>query len=396
MSNVLDINDNKCTSCQVCAAVCPANAVKINLNENGFYRPEIDAEKCVSCGKCKKVCYKFDDNVLMADECMGVYACKSDASVLNDVTSGGIAYLLAKKAITEGYRVVGVTYDTERNIAITEIADTNIEQFKGSKYIQAYTIDAFKGILKDKTNSKYMVFGLPCHIYALKKAVGLNKNEKDFVFVDLFCHGCPSMLLWNKSLKKAQEKLGTDTFEKVEFRSKKKGWHEFCLNFETADKRTFISDGFGPFYSLFFSNLVLNDACRDCKLRSTLEYTDIRLGDFWGWQYDEDVTGVSAVTAVSKTGAEWLKKLPENVFVAEHSLKDVVKGQSYGKIYAVDAEKRAEIIDLLKSEIPIDEVQKIFKSKLSMKSKIKNIIKRIVYMMPQSVRIIVRKRFHQN
>ena len=60
----MNITDNSairdCTSCQMCAAVCPKDAITIQLNENGFYRPYLDAEKCVDCGLCVRVCYKFD------------------------------------------------------------------------------------------------------------------------------------------------------------------------------------------------------------------------------------------------------------------------------------------------------------------------------------------------
>lgn len=58
----MNINDrnfiHKCTSCQICASVCPKEAISINLNLDGFYRPYIDKDKCVNCGICKKVCYK--------------------------------------------------------------------------------------------------------------------------------------------------------------------------------------------------------------------------------------------------------------------------------------------------------------------------------------------------
>lgn len=54
----MNINDrnfiHKCTSCQICASVCPKEAISINLNLDGFYRPYIDKDKCVNCGICKK------------------------------------------------------------------------------------------------------------------------------------------------------------------------------------------------------------------------------------------------------------------------------------------------------------------------------------------------------
>ncbi len=395
MNNIISFNDEKCTSCQVCAAVCPTNAISIYLNENGFYRPSVNSEKCISCGKCRRVCYKFDNSVSMSDECKAVYACKGETDILSDVTSGGVAYLLAKQAVSEGYKVVGVTYDKERNIAVSEITDIDVERFKGSKYIQSYTVDVFRKILSEKTDTRYMIFGLPCHIYALRKVINGSMYENNFVFVDLFCHGCPSMLLWEKTLKKAEDVLGTDEFKKVEFRSKKKGWHEFCVNFETNEKKVFISDEFGAFYRLFFSNLILNNVCEDCKLRSTLAYTDIRLGDFWGWQYDEDITGVSAVTAVSDVGYEWLQKLPKNIFITEHSMSDVIRCQSYGEVYEVDKQKRRELLELLKSDVDIDEIQKTFEKSLPLKAKIKKYIKKAISFMPGFLRNSIKKGFHR-
>ena len=76
------------------------------------------------------------------------------------------------------------------------------------------------------------------------------------------------------------------------------------------------------FYRLFFSDKVLNEACSDCKLRSTLKYTDIRLGDFWGDEYDNNIKGVSAVTAVTELGYEWISQLPKEMFIKEHKLSD--------------------------------------------------------------------------
>lgn len=41
-----------CTSCQVCAAVCPKEAITIDLNPDGFYRPLVNESKCIDCGLC--------------------------------------------------------------------------------------------------------------------------------------------------------------------------------------------------------------------------------------------------------------------------------------------------------------------------------------------------------
>ena len=62
--NINDISAKRnCTSCQMCAAVCPKNAINISLDADGFYRPIINDELCVDCGLCTKVCYKFENKI---------------------------------------------------------------------------------------------------------------------------------------------------------------------------------------------------------------------------------------------------------------------------------------------------------------------------------------------
>ena len=37
-----------CCGCSACALVCPTNAIKMKVNEDGFYTADIDKEKCIS------------------------------------------------------------------------------------------------------------------------------------------------------------------------------------------------------------------------------------------------------------------------------------------------------------------------------------------------------------
>lgn len=386
---------NTCTSCQLCAAVCPINAIEIHLNANGFYRPSVEGSKCINCGNCIKNCYKFDSNVSMKSEYQQAWSCKAaKKQILENTTSGGVAYLLARIAAEEDYAVFGVAYDSEKNRAIAKIAKENIEQFSGSKYIQAYTADAFDELLQNCKNKNVLIFGLPCQIYAIDK-FSREKNFRDkLILVDLFCHGCPSMLLWDANLKHVQEKLGETTFDKVEFRSKKRGWHEFCETFRKDDKEYIAYGENSFFYQLFFSNQLLNDACGDCKLRGTLAYCDIRLGDFWGNYYDEDKEGVSAVVAVTEKGKEFLGKLPSEIFIKEHSLEDICKFQSYDNKYVINNRIRSELLDLLKNGSPIESVAKRYKKALPLKDKIKRFVKKCFSLLPQSLRFKIKKIIH--
>ena len=193
----------ECTSCQVCGAVCPKEAIHIELNKDGFYRPIIDQNKCIDCGICLKACYKYDEQISITTEeklkDIPVYAASAkDDDVLSNTTSGGVADILCKHLIEEGYQCVGVSYDQEKDIAINTIASTQKETdaFRGSKYIQSFTYPAFKELLGKKVDGKYAVFGTPCHIYALDRHLRRIKKREQFLLIDIFCHGCPSLTIW--------------------------------------------------------------------------------------------------------------------------------------------------------------------------------------------------------
>ena len=107
----MNINDSSairlCTSCQMCAAVCPKHIINISLDINGFYRPTVEVDSCIDCGLCVKVCYKFDTSIEDFDSkklaTTTLYAASAkDKTTLSKTTSGGIADLLARKFIASG------------------------------------------------------------------------------------------------------------------------------------------------------------------------------------------------------------------------------------------------------------------------------------------------------
>ena len=51
----------ECTGCGACKNICPVNAISMQYDEYGFYKPAVDMEKCIKCGKCEKTCPKLED-----------------------------------------------------------------------------------------------------------------------------------------------------------------------------------------------------------------------------------------------------------------------------------------------------------------------------------------------
>lgn len=356
--NVLDKSAKReCTSCQLCSTMCARDAIKIEMNDDGFYRPVVDTDKCTDCGLCTKVCYKFDEDVkITTPEQLArtqLYsAWSNDDELVRNTTSGGIGDLLAHELLKQGYKVVGCVYNDEKVRAEHRIATTEEEllPFRGSKYIQSYNFEAFKEVVNNCRQEKYAVFGTPCQIYALSKIAEMKKVRDQFVFLDFYCHGCPSLHVWTKYQAYLKCKTGVNTFDKVEFRSKANGWGAFCVSVIKDGKRIFKSSrNLRGFYELFFCDQVLNDGCGECQLRGTLEYTDIRMGDFWGKKFLNNTRGVSGISVVTDRGREIFEAvIKQDMTATLCDYQEFLPYQSYGKFHHPRPAARKAILESLK------------------------------------------------
>lgn len=58
---VLFEKKENCCGCAACYSVCPAKAIVMEFDNEGFLYPEINEEKCIHCYKCQSVCaFKID------------------------------------------------------------------------------------------------------------------------------------------------------------------------------------------------------------------------------------------------------------------------------------------------------------------------------------------------
>lgn len=396
-SNVMNIANNRairpCTSCQMCSAVCPTGAITISLDADGFYRPLITEEQCINCELCTKVCYKFDSDIKMTSpEKLGSYilyaAAALDDKTISATTSGGIADILAKELIKQGYICTGVIYDNERNIAkgITAATSDETDAFRGSKYIQSYSEEAFKELVSQCKTKKIAVFGTPCQIYAIHKFACRAGVKNNLLLIDLYCHGCPTLNLWKKHIQEIVNNNSEQRIASVNFRSKIKGWgsdYHMVVNTINKNNNYVIDCHKNKFYTLFFSNAVLNEACTECKLRSTLEYTDIRLGDFWGPKYIKNRRGISAVTLITEKGKKVFDAVKRQLWTKEHSFDDFIEYQSFGQEYNINKELRTELLHQLASpDIPLQTiVNHLYKSQSTIQT-LKRIVKQCVMLLP--------------
>lgn len=390
-----------CTSCQMCAVVCPKDAITIELDELGFYRPVLHKDRCIDCGVCTKVCYKYKQIAVTSEASfpnIDVWAAKSkEAEILAETTSGGVADILVDKLISLGYICCGVIYDYKENIARNKIAVNRKEtlEFRGSKYIQSYTFSAFKELVLNYPDQKIAIFGTPCHIFAIDQYLTFKKKRKNALLIDFYCHGCPTINLWKKYVKENFASYSTDLCD-IKFRSKRYGWGVYCIEATGKGGYKFSSRLVNnDFYTLFFSDHVLNESCHMCELRHSLEYTDIRIGDFWGKQYDLDRKGVSIISPMTLHGKEIFELVKEKMEVTRHQQCDVVPFQSWKKIYKPNRELRKQLLyELSDDKYSLRHSINLYYHKMSIKKRIIMFLKNYLLYLPIPVYSVIKKMYH--
>lgn len=366
-------NIHNCYGCGVCATACGQKIINIDLNKDGFYEPYIsDESKCTNCGICTEVCAYLQDKLSLEEKEMYPYAAWSkDHVIRKKCSSGGVSFEIGKYLLSKGYKVCGVKYDAENNRAIHYIASTVEELLPtiGSKYIQSYTVNGFKAINRKE---KYLITGTPCQIDSFRRYIRKFRCEDNFVLLDFFCHGVPSMWLWRKYIKWAEKQVGEVTY--ASWRNKWTGWHDSWamgingkghnsekINTKKNPKeKNYIASRRSQgdmFYQLFLNDCCLGKQCYEhCKYKYNHSSADIRIGDLWGKTYQDNEEGVSSVISFTKKGHEILQQC--NCTFIEHTFEVVAEGQM--KTMPLISQKYHVAMALLKTNLSLTTITSFF------------------------------------
>ena len=131
------------------------------------------------------------------------------------------------------------------------------------------------------------------------------------------------MNLWNKYLGEHEK----ENIREIGFRSKEYGWHSWSLRFRYKDGSVRDDHNKNMFYKFFFSNLCLNEACYHCNFKAMKSDADIRVGDFWGKKYADNLAGVSSCVALTESGQYMLKKMESVCTMVPAAEEDVLEVQ---------------------------------------------------------------------
>lgn len=271
----------------------------MKADKEGFLQPLVDETKCVHCGKCEKSCPVINPNGLKRQP-TAVYAAKAnDDELRRGSASGGIFTLLARESLKRGGVVFGAGFEHSTWRVIHKSAETEAEldDLRGSKYVQSDTGDTFKRVKDYLEDGREVVYsGCPCQIAALRRY--LNKGYPNLLTVDLICHGVPSPLVWRKYLDCRESEAGSRIYAILPRRYC--NWEDFAisLQFQNPDAKPYWASNRDDKYMTGYLNYwFLRPTCYRCAFRGERRIADITLGDYM--LIDKRIKGFADASGVS-------------------------------------------------------------------------------------------------
>lgn len=338
MKNICD--KEKCTGCGLCAYLCAQECIRMSMNDEGFFYPEIDYDKCINCGKCQGCCPA--NNPADKTESKELFAAYSkNDKIRRGSSSGGVATEMAINFVKAGGVIAGARFSDCKKVEHVVTDNPNIIQ--KSKYVQSDLSQVYKSIENVIHEKKVLFFGTPCQIAAVKRAFSDKKSAENLFTCELLCHAAPSPGIFTDYIKHLESKNGH--IASYDFRSKSNGWNRASVEIKyDSGKRYCKLHRYDVFHNWFGKYLTVRNSCFNCPYRTNMRVGDITIGDFWGIEKELpeiDVKyGVSRILINTEKGNEMAHSLFDNLSLIPISIGRVQK--NYSKLFGLNVDKPDE------------------------------------------------------
>ncbi|WP_022760622.1 Coenzyme F420 hydrogenase/dehydrogenase, beta subunit C-terminal domain [Butyrivibrio sp. AD3002] len=353
----------ECCACGACENICSQNAIEMREDEVGFLYPYINKDKCISCGACMRVCgyKKANENNDNSDQFVIAFSSKDD-SVMSRSASGGAFAEIAKEVLNESGVVYGAVSEDRSNgwtvhhSRIDKMDD--LKMMQGSKYVQSDMGNIYKQVRKDLDDGQKVLFsGTPCQVDGLNNY--LMKKYDNLLTVDIICHGVPNQRMYKDFLSYRENHID-GTIERFVFRDKSKGQgmiSRMDIKTNNLKSRSIIKKGelYSYFY-LFLKQHIYRTNCYSCPYAKQTRYSDITIGDFWGFSslYPNmaasveltDSKGVSCVIVNSEKGMRAVDNIKQHCNCMESTFEMASKYNGQLKYPSRLTGVRQNIIDV--------------------------------------------------
>lgn len=331
---LLEENHIKCTGCGACANSCSKRILSMEMDQEGFYYPDIQDESlCIECGKCVSVCPIDNFQGNKSSKQYGFIEKPETCSVKS--SSGGVFYRIAAKFLECGGWVCGSIYDDENKVVtICSNKESDVKKMCGSKYAVSNIEGIYEEIKKHLNNKELVLYcSVPCQIAGLVHF--LNREYQNLYLIDLFCYGTPSAKLFMSYLSWKENVSRQGVCKKIkdyEFRDKSYGWEKLVRKITYEDGTEEIEEHLNhdPYFCSFIAKKTLRESCYECTFCREERYGDISIGDFWGveklgvlTEEKQSGCGISAILVNTDKGEAFIDILQKEGEIFETTLDDI-------------------------------------------------------------------------
>lgn len=326
-------DNDTCTGCSACMNVCPTDAITMQPDAEGFYRPTINNEKCICCLKCEKTCPVINPLERNPESDKLFAAWHKNGLIRACSSSGGAFSALAQAVLKDGGCVVGAAFDDNLHLSHVLISSLGeLYKLQASKYIQSEISDIYRRMTPFLTKGKKVLFcGTPCQVAGAKSYFG-SKYGGNLILVDFVCHGTPSPHFFQKYISWLSTKVGN--IHDYLFRNKDKGWYDATRRISTdSNSERRLKGVLDAYWTGFMDNLCLQETCYNCPFVGLQRNSDITIADFWGigkkFKFnfpDEIEKGISMVMCNTTNGFGVFNSAAENLEFKERTMEEVVTG----------------------------------------------------------------------
>ena len=344
------LEDELCTNCGTCVALCPKNAIMMEVNEKiGAYIPKLDENKCIFCGICYEVCPgnginynqmnldlfgKKSENVFVGNFLTAYAGYSKNTSIRTNSSSGGlitqILIYALENNIINGALVTRMSKDNplqpEPFIARTK---EEIIEAAQSKYCPVPANVALREILESTNEEKIAVVGLPCHINGIRKAEQINKklNDRIVLHIGLMCNHTPNF----NATKTFIERQNVNEKDLIQIKYRGNGWPG-NMEITTSEKKLHIP--LTEYWRFIGSIFYYPRNCLTCS-DGICELSDISFGDAWLQEYKKnDNIGTSICVVKNQCAKNILMGMVSNneLELDEIDIQNVI-GSQLGMLY---------------------------------------------------------------
>ncbi len=317
-----------CTSCGVCAAVCPVSCIHFErVKEN--YLPVIDHDKCIRCGKCLRVCpgysYTYDTGMGRKPACFSVQA--KDKKLLKHASSGGLVTAMVRKLLRDGQyhtAFLVLDYDYANQLETKPVHDTQLlQKSQQSRYVPVSQEKAVRFILEN-SEKKVIFVGTGCAVHGLCNALKeAGRSRENILILGLFCDQTMTYSIY-EYLKRL--KSWNSPGKALHFRDKRAGGWPGNIRMEFQD---------GTHVHLPANErMMVKEFCRQkrclyCMDKLNVE-ADLSVGDNYT-QKDDSVEGSSSLMIRTACGQKAWEHCKDEFFMYRAEYQDIAGSQHLEK-----------------------------------------------------------------